>query len=248
MVDHATSITPRRIFISYAKEDERTASAVRDALSRAGYRPSAMTADIPPGGRWIAIIFESLNAADTIVLLLSRSAEKSSWVNYETAAAIAATERSRHKRIIPVALGKNVSPSGLLAPYQWVLTSGNPGEVADAVLKAIEEASTVDKDEERESARQSLAQASAISDFLYEATNASSQAWSRLLRLALAFGLSVATIAIIVSFSVTKSPWVISIVSLTSSLGGLVAGTMGFAIGRSWRWSSARPEAEREAK
>lgn len=146
------AITPTKhssVFISYAKQDEAIADFVQNVLNRAGYRASTFTTSVPAGDRWISSITLSLETADVVVALISKAALESDWVLYEISASIASVEKSSRKRIIPVALSKDVVPSGVLSQYQWVTTSGGPQEVADAVIRALNEPPIADKALER---------------------------------------------------------------------------------------------------
>ena len=146
------AVTPTRhasVFISYAKQDEAIADFVQNALNKAGYRAATFTASVSAGDRWISSINLSLETADAIVALISKAALESHWVLYEVSASIASVENSSRKRIIPVSLSKDLVPSGVLSQYQWIITSGEPHEVADAVIRALDEPRTSDKTLER---------------------------------------------------------------------------------------------------
>ena len=84
---------------------------------------------------------------------------ESPWIIYEIAASVASAETVSGKRVIPVALGKDVSPSGILAQYQWITTSGNADEVAERIVKALGAPYERDKVRERESALRNLNEA-----------------------------------------------------------------------------------------
>lgn len=137
------------VFISFAKPDEAIADYVQNALNRAGYQASTFTSGVTAGDRWISSISLSLETADSVVILISKAALESHWVLYEVSASIAAVEKSSRKRIIPVALSRDLVPSGILAQYQWVFTTGAPQEVADAVIQALDQPFTPNKALER---------------------------------------------------------------------------------------------------
>lgn len=137
------------VFISFAKHDEAIADYVQNALNKAGYQASTFTMAATAGDRWISQLSLSLESADAVVILISKAATESHWVLYEVSASIAAVEMSSRKRIIPIALSGDLVPSGVLAQYQWVFTTGEPQEVADAVIRALEQPSTPDKALER---------------------------------------------------------------------------------------------------
>jgi TIR domain len=143
------------VFISYVKQDELIADYVQNSLNRAGYRTSTFTS-ITPGDRWISSINQSLENVDIVVILLSKAAMKSPWILYEISASVASAETGSGKQVIPVALGKDVSPSGVLAQYQWIITSGDPHEVADLIIEALAVPRRPDKDQERQGALKNL--------------------------------------------------------------------------------------------
>jgi hypothetical protein len=149
MSDAVTPTKHASVFISYAKQDEAIADFIQSALNRAGYRASTFTTSVTAGDRWISSINLSLETADVVVALISKAALESHWVLYEISASIVAVEKSSRKRIIPVALSKDLVPAGVLSQYQWVTTSGEPQEVVDAVIQALNEPPITDKALER---------------------------------------------------------------------------------------------------
>ena len=232
MAEHASITKAQSVFISYVKEDERVAEALRRTLINAGYRVDTMGSDIQAGARWTARIFDSLESADVVVVLLSKAAMKSLGVIYETAASVAAVEKSSHKRIIPVSLDKDLSPSGLLASYQWIFTSGDPAEVSKAVLDALERGTTLDKAQERAVARRGIEEGFRITDELNRAVYSASESSYAILRSILALGLILAgTVTVIVLLTTGNAPTSVA-VSLVGSLIGLLAGIVGYYFGR----------------
>lgn len=231
MTNNASATRAQSVFISYTKDDERAARELQKALASAGYRTETMS-DIHPGDRWIASIYDALNAADVVVILLSRAALNSAGVVYEIAASVAAVERSSDKRIIPVALDRGLSPSGLLASYQWIFTSGDPAEVSADVLKAIERGGVVDRAREREIARQSNKENIAILNQLANTASVSSANWSTGIRIVSIVGLVLTIGLITVLLVATHSVPTSLIVSIIGSFIGLGAGILGYSFGR----------------
>lgn len=170
MGESTTPLKHMTVFVSYAKQDESVADYLQNFLNRAGYRTSTFTANIAPGDRWISSISQSLVGADVIVILLSKAALASPWITYEISASIASAETGSGKRVIPVTLGKEITPSGILAQYQWISTSGDPEEVAQRVIQALRAPYEHDKVRERENALRNLAQAGqalALDEFMW---------------------------------------------------------------------------------
>lgn len=231
------SVAPTKhlsVFISYAKQDEGIADYVQNSLNRAGYRASTFTTSITPGDRWISSINQSLENVDVVVILLSKAATDSPWVLYEISASIASAERGSGQQVIPVALGRDVHPSGVLAQYQWIITSGEPREVANLIMKALEVPRRPNKAQEREDAWKNLGVAQTVFD-------EELQRWAivkvmrdrrftrLLLYLSALLGLIFVVAVIYLAASGNASP-----ILVTAAVGGVsvITGTLGYVFGR----------------
>jgi hypothetical protein len=229
------AITPTRhlsVFISYAKQDEKVADSVQNFLNQAGYRASTFTTSVSPGDRWISSISLSLETADAVIILLSRAALESPWVLYEISASIASVERSSYKRVIPVALSKDLAPSGVLAQYQWIITSGDPREVANAVIQALQEPHAFDKAQERSEARQNLQRVQYFLDIeKLRWDKQQDQRLARALRI-VAVALALVLLAIAISVTVLAKPHSAVIATLFAVLPAVATGLVGYFFGR----------------
>lgn len=239
------TIAPTRyvpVFISNTKQDEAVADYLQSALNKAGYRASTMTTSVPAGDRWISSITQSLETADVVVILLSRAAMESSWIVYEIGAAVASVEKSSYKRVIPVALDKDLKPSGVLAQYQWIITSGDPNEVADLVLQALREPRVTDKARERAEAWRSLAQAQSALDLEQKQMEAATVAWVSRATLFLTIASLLAVLAIVVSVVVLTGVSASDATAIASASAALFTGILGYIAGRAVKGvSDGRP-------
>jgi hypothetical protein len=240
MANNKAMVKPPVIFISYVKGDEKTAQTLRAALIDAGYYVSTLGTEVTPGERWVAKIYDAISTADIIVLLLSKEAVKSRWVDYESAAAIASVERSSNKRVLPVSLDKSIKPSGLLASYQWIISNGSPSDVAEVVLQAIASARPIDKAKERADARQGLEESRSVLDVLRRGQEESYESWTAALRLLMIVTLAFVSMAVIIALVITRNASVSAALSVASGVLGLTFGMVGFFSGRWLRGSIAK--------
>ncbi|MFL6760992.1 MAG: TIR domain-containing protein [Sphingomicrobium sp.] len=91
------------VFISYARDDERTARRVARALQAAGF-DLWWDADLPAHRAYSEIIERNLNDAKAVVVLWSTTAARSQWVRAEADVA-----RNQHK-LVQAALDGSVPP------------------------------------------------------------------------------------------------------------------------------------------
>jgi TIR domain len=148
-----------QVFLSYSSDDRAVAESIRSALKRQGVDIVPWEQVLKPGTYWASEIGRAIESADAFVVLLSKAAIESEWVQFEIASAIAAEARSDYKRILPILVEPGVRPPALLAPYLAVEAT-TPDEV-DSVAKTFrriltEAPTTIGKASEREKARQQL--------------------------------------------------------------------------------------------
>lgn len=96
-----------RIFISYARADERIARAIFDRLSDAGLEPWLDLREMSLGDSIAGGIDEALGDASYLLLLVSRASMSSKWVDREWKAALA----SPGTVIVPVLLDDTTPPN-----------------------------------------------------------------------------------------------------------------------------------------
>ena len=93
------------VFVSYARDDEKSARTIIELLERAGYRVW-WDGLIPGGERFGAEITKALESASAVVVLWSENACESHWVQDE-----ASWARDRHK-LVPLSLDGTRPPLG----------------------------------------------------------------------------------------------------------------------------------------
>ena len=84
-------------FISYSSADQQLAEFVYDELHRHGVTPFMASASLLPGQHWSAEILANLRNSNWVILLASRSACASAFVNQEIGGALLAS-----KRVVPI--------------------------------------------------------------------------------------------------------------------------------------------------
>ncbi len=121
------------IFISYSSEDLREAETLHNALEGAGYKVWRDKTNIRE--EWPVEIKDALNTASAVVVLLSKNALKSDWVNSELTYSV-----SNHIEVIPLAL------NGFLYDnirntdddlFQWLIGRRQLKNSIDDVLKLL---------------------------------------------------------------------------------------------------------------
>src|SRR5689334_15844871 len=94
-----------RVFISHASVQHELADLVRARLEGRGVPCWIAPRDLPPGSDWVSGIPAGVQAAELVVVLLSREALTSAWVDREVFWAL------RHERpLLPVVVG-DVEPT-----------------------------------------------------------------------------------------------------------------------------------------
>lgn len=93
------------IFLSYAREDERTAQQIAEQLTATGLTVW-WDRQIPAGMTWRQVIERSLNEMGCMLVLWSRSSVASAWVNEE------AEEGRTREKLVPVLIDQVIPPLG----------------------------------------------------------------------------------------------------------------------------------------
>lgn len=147
-----TFATRPRLFLSFAREDQTAADALRQELSARGaevWTPDELNAV----ARTASAVEEAMRRSDAVLVLLSQASVKSPWVASELKAAMDAT-RAPHERVkvVPVAIeGANALPDiGSLryldaSNHDWadlarrLLASGGPIEATAPESSAVDD-------------------------------------------------------------------------------------------------------------
>jgi TolB-like protein len=127
------------VFVSYASQDAAVANAVVGALERNGMKCWIAPRDVTPGAFYADAIAHAIDAAQTVVLILSQSAAASPHILREI-------ERASSKRhpVISLRIDRAPLPAGLeyfLNTSQWL--DASDGEPARAFPTLLEAARTV---------------------------------------------------------------------------------------------------------
>ena len=121
-----------RLFLSYAREDAATASAVARNLERAGHT-IWWDRHVGGGARFAAEIAAALKDAEAVVVLWSQGSIESSWVLDEAA------EGRDSGRLVPVSIDGSTPPLGF-RQFQAVDLAGWRGRRNAAAFRTLEQA------------------------------------------------------------------------------------------------------------
>ncbi len=118
----------RNVFISYAKQDLETATRIERALSSLGYSPMREESTVYAGGHWANEVRESIASNHVLLVLWSRHAAGSHFVQFEWT--------------MGIALGKNIIPCLLddtpLAPVLNSYPCVSLQDIVDSTPKVFE--------------------------------------------------------------------------------------------------------------
>ena len=118
-----------RVFLSYAREDVGTAKQLAACVGRAGHSVW-WDHDIQGGSHFASEIDKELKAADAVVVLWSKTAVDSPWVQDEAA------EGRDSGRLVPVIMGADKPPLGF-RQFQSIDFSSWGGTDDEPPLKAL---------------------------------------------------------------------------------------------------------------
>jgi hypothetical protein len=108
----------KEVFISYAEEDKTAADAVVKRLEAAGAQCWIAPRDIPPGAEWVTSIMKGIGAARIMVLIYSKHANHSGYIEREVGRAV-----EKKTYLIPLRLDKTPPTEKLeffISAYQWL--------------------------------------------------------------------------------------------------------------------------------
>jgi len=128
----ARSGTPD-VFLSYATQDSAVAEAVCKALEQAGVTCWIAPRDVTPGAYYADELVHAIDAARTLVLILSQNAAASPHVHREVERAI-----SKRHPVVSFRIDRAALPAGLeyfLNTSQWLDASG--GDTPRAMAKLV---------------------------------------------------------------------------------------------------------------
>lgn len=96
-----TDVQQRQVFLSYAQEDKEIASRIAGELRHAGLRVFFDAWELAAGDSIAERMDQALHASDVVLILLSRSAAASDWVQREFDAALSTELKDRAITVIP---------------------------------------------------------------------------------------------------------------------------------------------------
>jgi TIR domain-containing protein len=119
------------IFISYAREDERTARHVFADLSRAGFSPWFDREHLEPGSQWDVEFPKAIKSSDVFLALMSsKSLNKNGYVQREIKLALAVLEA----KVIGGQIAHDVGEPGLVLEFEEMETGKGDGTFAGVHL------------------------------------------------------------------------------------------------------------------
>lgn len=139
----------RKVFLSYARDDQVAARLIADRLSQAGYSVFVDFDSLVSGADWSERIRTALESASAVLVLLSSNSRRSSWVQDEVQTAL-----ESKKLVIPVLLDEGAKENWLwplVATRQSVslnLRSGDLDEQLDHLLQGLSSLGQFDRPSE----------------------------------------------------------------------------------------------------
>lgn len=110
--------SPRKLFLSYARQDIEFAERLATDLRKNGWDVWIAPESIQPGERWVEAINRGLTESGIFLLVLTPSAVNSSWVNSEANVAINLQHQGM-MRFVPLRVEMSETPP-LWQAYQWI--------------------------------------------------------------------------------------------------------------------------------
>lgn len=105
------------VFVSHSSEDEAFVDLVNDALKVPGIEV-LIDSDIQPGEPWEHALNSFVNAADVLLIVVSRHSLISPWVQFECMGFLARVKENPSLDVIPILLDDSPLPE-FLASYQF---------------------------------------------------------------------------------------------------------------------------------
>ena len=124
-----------RVFLSYAKRDDKLAQALRTELEKGGFEVWDAAAKLTPGDNWALEQGEALEDAEAMVVLLSPAALASDHVQREIDYALG--EPRFKGRLIPVVVRPVKEIPWILETLQILRIDADPERGSRRVLEAL---------------------------------------------------------------------------------------------------------------
>ena len=127
-----------KLFISYAKADEKYADVLRAALSKHAIQVWNPDLQIAPGENWALKYGKALENSDAVVVLLSPDAAKSDAVAHEIQYALLSPQF--RDRLIPVLVRPTDDVPWILRTMKMIRATKDADETAQKILHALRRA------------------------------------------------------------------------------------------------------------
>jgi hypothetical protein len=92
---------------------------------------------LTPGTNWVSAIYESIESADAVIILLSKASTGSENLRIELSASIASQSAHPNKRIIPVVLERDIEKPFYLSQYQYIDMSDDWKSALNQLVAAL---------------------------------------------------------------------------------------------------------------
>lgn len=125
-----------RIFLSYSKYDLKFAESVSTRLKDDGHEVFDEKTSLKPGDNWLEKIHSSLSESEVILIVYSKPAQRSRWVQRELESIMLNDISNEEKKIITLSVDGAIPP-GYLMNYQNVAFSNNDVENGYLALKSV---------------------------------------------------------------------------------------------------------------
>lgn len=130
-----------KVFLSYAHEGREYAQELAALLRNHGVTVFDPMSDLAGGENWFLEIGKALSKADSMVVIVSPDALKSSWVRSQWQYAIGS--RNYEQRVIPVVLKPTKRIPWILQKLPFMQADKDIAAVAERVLEHLQPAESV---------------------------------------------------------------------------------------------------------
>lgn len=133
------------VFISYASKDSNAANTIADKCKNLGLDVWIDSNEIEAGEKWRDKIESAIRSCDVVVIIISKDALSSDWVNKEWSI-ICEEKWSRPKiSILPIKLDNTITPPFLSNYNEYLITNVyDYDEVKDSIVNLLNNKYSVD--------------------------------------------------------------------------------------------------------
>lgn len=113
-----------KVFLSYSSDDHKVAQKVRNFLVHHNVEVFDDKSDIATGANLTASINEAINNSDAVLFFISKSSDKSQWMQQEMSIAVSNKFQGKEIKLIPIVIEKNAEVPFFLKDYVYLDISG----------------------------------------------------------------------------------------------------------------------------